>query len=159
MIPRAAKRDSIVNTGSSASFGAPASPKTENGPSFGPLFLVGMGPSGSGILISSLFRGLGPLFGVKKMSQCEYSKNLRSHPVDRPEMHVVCDIMFYECASYLRKSAHRKNAYVFKMLGPLIFALFFSTICGTVVEKMMGLVFWDPLAHFAVQEARNFGAA
>ena len=43
------------------------------------------------------------------------------------------------------------------------FCTVFSTICGTVVKKKMSQWarfqgFWDLLAHFEVEEARNFGS-
>ena len=148
------------------------SQKTRNGPRFGPLF----GRDGPlrkvrGIEISTRDRrgtfmsipslGLSPPFGRSKKSQSvSIRKTTYITLVDRPNMHVVDYTLFLEFASHLRKSAHRKNVFVFECCA---FPSFFHGAALSLkrTKKTQGIemrFFGTPLAHFDFEGGRNFGS-
>ena len=100
--------------------------------------------------------------GVKNIRVSAYENHI-NHPVDRPKMLVVPDVVFSNFASCTGNSALRKKAF-FEISTSLIFCTVFSTMGGTFVkkERAWGIetkAFCDHLAHFGVEGVEIFGPA
>ena len=100
-----------------------------------------------------------PFWESKNIKVGVYKKSNETQ-VDRPKMHVVRDTVLQKCASYQKKCTFHKSIF-FEISSSLIIALFFlpsaaqsSKIIMSHGARFQG--FWDFLAHFEVEECRNF---
>ena len=136
----------VVHTGCAASTGDFSSSKIRNGPLFGSKWFPLTGLSGSKFRcksqISSPFLGLDlSILRDKKTSKLECTKNRWNHPVDRPKMHVVWDMVLQQCASYLPSFMH----------------CVFCHLRQKIVSRGARFQgFWDFSVHFEDQGAGNF---
>ena len=91
---------------------------------------------------------LPPFWGFKKTWKPENTKNIKNHPENRPNMHVVERMCFQEFVSCVRKSAHLKNATCFSKWPPCILRLCFLPLTGRSKKKKIYIWLRVPVLGF-----------